>query len=250
MPHNYRRGTANRRPVRSPVRRPPPVVRKPTTRRETLIGTTEAGNPIRFRPEDVRVVRLRSRSGTVRGISFPSKRNDASELMEWMDSADRTADRKYLPDYLTGDAYRPGRFQNSPWRAARSTPFYVHAHADPHAFDITVRTRSGRDVVVGIDGRTHARLIDRNSDFRRSVRRDPNRPVVYMSCESGFPGGNAASRSADYLHSQGRRNTVYAPTGEGVRVYGTTHTYYGVDAARDGGPGRFSTFPPPPGRNN
>src|ERR1043165_1707300 len=104
MPHTFgSRTTSNRRQVRSPARRPPPAVRKPTTRRNSLLlATLPAGDSVRFRPEDVRVVRLRSRSGTVRGISFPSKPGDVAKVTEWMEPADRTADRKDIPDTRDG----------------------------------------------------------------------------------------------------------------------------------------------------
>jgi hypothetical protein len=214
---------------------------KPVTKRGRLLTGTVAGTgeTVRFRQENVKVIELKSTTGEVVGISYPSKANDPVKVPKWAGKTNLTSDTRYVRDYTKGATRNQARFTVAPWGTARR-PFYVHAHAGPNTFAITLKT----DKKVRIDGDTHGRLLSSNTHFQQASGRTNPRPVVYMSCKSGSPTGVAAANSSQFLHGSGTKSTIYAPTGSGVRNTRGDSSFYGVKTPPGGGTGEFKAFPP------
>lgn len=234
---------SNHPPSNHPPTNPPPSNQPPTNPPPVqLTGNNPATNqPMTFRPDQVQSIPLRDSNGNVIGVSYPTKPTDATKVPAWAGKPNRTSDASYIPDYNN----TPGGGKPAPWSG--QTPFYAHAHANPNHFAVNVNTAAPGQppnyVKVHIDGTNHGNLLQSNSHFQNASGANPHRPVVYMSCGSGNPAGNAAASSANVVHGGGHSGDIFAPSGSGVRITGkNNNSYYGVKPPATGGPGEFNKF--------
>lgn len=214
----------------------------PSTSQPTTISGSLNGKPFTFRPDQVQSVPLKDSNGNVVGISFPTKPTDVAAVTDWASKK-----RKSDTSYLAGFDPKKKKYTNTnaPWG---QDPFYVHAHANPNKFGVNVNTapqgQPAKYEMVAVDGKNHGQLVSGNQHFQAASQANPKQPVVYMSCSSGHPGGNAASSSANTLHGN-HQGDIFAPTGTGWRIPGNTSSYYGVqDTTHNGNPvpGEFKKF--------
>lgn len=238
----------------------------------TLTGTSSWGLKVNFKPEDVVSIPLKSNGGNgpVIGVSFPSKPDDYTTVPAWAGKNSRHSDFEFQsarpntaptpppsPGGTPGQkppAYVFDKPQAAPWASSSSSgpPVYVHAHADPNGYAVTVNTGPSwwrTQKTVYVDGETHGKIVAANQWYQQAAGADPNKPGVLMSCSSGHPDGTAAGGTTNYLHSQGDQRDWYAPTGTGIRRTGNTISAYGVeqttDASGNVAPGEFRHYPPP-----
>ncbi|KAA2264234.1 hypothetical protein F0L68_08330 [Solihabitans fulvus] len=224
-----------------------------------MLTGTSGGQTHYFRPGDVHSIPMVGASGQVFGMSFPSKDADPAGVVKWASQPNRTSDTTYIsgqtvPKSGGGKGFQQQWQVDAPWDRP---PVYSHAHANPNAFGVRVDGGTSSHVLDGqrldytklsVDGAAHGQALAANGYYQALSGGDPHRPLVYMSCNSGNPVGNAAASSAAAL---GHGGPVYAPTGTGWRMprpdSGTS--MYGVSASQqnDGRwlPGQFTQVWPP-----
>lgn len=233
------------RPAPYPSSRPPNPANNPPIGTGPMQGTAPNGQKYNFDANQVQSIPLKDSNGNVVGISYPTKVDDATKVSGWAGKPNRHSDGSFIPDYASG-AGKTGK--PSPWNG--KDPFYVHAHANPNKFAVNVNTappgQPPKWEKVRVDGNTHGQLVNSNSHFQAASQANPQRPLVYMSCNSGNPTGNAAQSSAGTVHGGGHTGDVFAPTGTGSRITNGDNSWYGVKPGKDssGGtiPGEFVKF--------
>ncbi|MBP2325037.1 uncharacterized protein YukE [Kibdelosporangium banguiense] len=227
---------------------PTPGPNSPSIGTGPMQGTAPNGQKYNFSPNQVQSVPLKDSNGNTIGISYPTKSDDVTNVTDWAGKPNRHSDGSYLPDYASGGKASKKPSKQAPWNG--NDPFYVHAHANPNKFSVNVNTAAPGQPPnwqkVRVDGNTHGQLVNSNQHFQAASQANPQRPVVYMSCNSGNPTGNAASSSASTVHSGGHAGDVFAPTGTGSRVTNGNNSWYGVKPGTDGSggtiPGEFVKF--------
>ncbi|SEG96091.1 hypothetical protein SAMN02982929_06300 [Saccharopolyspora kobensis] len=220
-----------------------------------LTGKNSWGFKVEFKPDDVVSIPLKDKNGNVIGVSFPTKSSDGPTLSQWSGAPSRTSDASYFKNFQSSKPASPdgktpaqpatGVNTGAPWK----DPFYAHAHANPNEFAVEVKKPSffglgGDTQTVTVDGATHGKILSSNKYFQDASTANPNRDVVYMSCESASSSGNAAKSSSTVLHGLGHSGAVYAPTGTGHRLTRPDGSWsgYGVSADPAGGTGEFKRF--------
>jgi hypothetical protein len=180
--------------------------------RRPIIGTDfSTGRDVEMKPQDVEWVPLKDADGAPIGVLFPSKATDIDAFEPWTrmrhresDLYIRTAYQRVTPKNIDEEpvwAYGPR--ENAPWHKEVSRtgipPFYIISHADPHSYQMRLKT--GETVFVGGEGYSdvvagHPAVVDMAAEF-------PFRPLVPVSCSAGRTGSATGQYAAEALLGDG-----------------------------------------------
>ncbi|MCE7010092.1 hypothetical protein LWC34_45905 [Kibdelosporangium philippinense] len=217
-------------------------------------GTFEDGTPVSFTADQLLTVPLHGADNQLIGLTFPADPETGRRAQDWASRPIRESDRAYVPDYRDDKWLEPEARVATPWSARQPgrVPFYLNMHATRGGFvgaiNVAPRGATPQWRSVEMAGAEHGRVIAANTNFA-ALSADPGRPLVYMSCLSGHPDGEAAMQSVRVLRESGYTGAVYAPTGKSIRLMSepndsselpdyqgerpAKYSFYGVEATTD-----------------
>ncbi|APU16968.1 MULTISPECIES: WXG100 family type VII secretion target [Actinoalloteichus] len=175
------------------------------------------GPPLRrrFRLDTVYSNTLRDKNGRVLGIGFPTKPEDARNQQNWANADHGHWDRKNLEIARDRPQDRPTGYweRTAPWanEPSPSRPFVAMAHSGGNQFQVQTPTGPNNQMEnVTVTPESYHKIVTSNRVYQDRMAGNTN-PLLMVSCNTGSPGREGASRFANALHESGDYRSVYAP---------------------------------------